>query len=224
MASMPLPRRPEGSITVDLCTGCQVIWFDTYESLQLSPAGTLDLFRAIHAAPPSTPQALRAQLPCPRCETVLAPTQDLQHTTRFSYYRCRYGHGRLTPFMQFMREKNFIRALDPAEIERLKSSVRTVRCASCGAPVDIERSTVCSYCRAPIVALDPDAIKKALADIEALESRRATPDPDKIGDGVIALARLEREMDEARRRDGGAAGGVDLIAIGFTALGAMLHW
>jgi len=31
---------------------------------------------------------------CPRCDTPLAETQDLQHTTRFSYYRCVRGHGR----------------------------------------------------------------------------------------------------------------------------------
>jgi hypothetical protein len=224
MTSLDLARRPGGSLTVDLCATCQAIWFDTYESLQLSPAGTLELFRAIHAIPATARRPLPSLLPCPRCETVLAPTQDVQHTTHFSYFRCRYGHGRFTPFFQFLREKNFIRPLDPNELERLKASVKIIRCASCGAPVDIERMTVCGYCQAPIVALDPDAVQKTLAEIDAAERRNTTPDPDRIGDGIVALARLESQMAAARRRERAGVDGIDLIGVGLSALGAFLHW
>ena len=223
MTTLALERRPMGSLDVDLCAGCQAIWFDTFESVQLAPGATLALFRAIHEARAETRRPLPAQLPCPRCETLLSLTQDLQHATRFTYYRCRYGHGRLTPFFQFLREKNFIRALDPGELERLKASIKTIRCASCGAPVDIERSTVCGYCRAPIMALDPDAVRRTLAEIDAAERRRTTVDPDRLGDGIVALARLESEMAAARRRED-AERGIDLIAIGFSALAQWLHW
>jgi len=224
MTPVDLDRKPGGKLTVDLCGDCQSIWFDSFESAQLTPGATLDLFRAIHAAQPAAPRALPSQLPCPRCDTLLALTHDLQHATRFAYYRCRYGHGRLTPFFQFLREKNFVRPLDPAELERLKASVRTIRCASCGAPVDIERSTVCRYCQAPIMALDPDAVEKALHDLDAAERQRVAPDPDKIGDSIVALARLQREMDDARRRDGAEINGIDLVGIGLSALGAFLKW
>jgi len=224
MKSLVLDRKPLGSLQIDLCGDCQVIWFDTYESLQLTPGATLALFRAIHEVPAEHRRALPASLPCPRCETLLTLTQDLQRSTRFAYYRCRYGHGRLTPFFQFMREKDFIRPLDAAELERLKASVRTIRCASCGAPIDIERSTVCRYCQAPVMALDPDAVTKAIAEIDAAERRRTTPDPDRMGDGIIALARLEREMAEARRKEDAEALGIDLIGIGFSALARVLHW
>ena len=128
MAPLDLDRKASGKLTVDLCGACQAIWFDSFESAQLTPGATLDLFRTIHTAQPEVPHALSAQLPCPRCETLLALTHDLQHTTRLTYYRCRYGHGRFTPFFQFLREKNFVRPLDPAELERLKASVRTIRC------------------------------------------------------------------------------------------------
>jgi phage FluMu protein Com len=224
MAPLDLDRKPGGKLTVDLCGDCQAIWFDSYESVQLTPGATLDLFRAVHAATPATSRALSAQLSCPRCETLLALTQDLQHATRFMYYRCRYGHGRFTPFFQFLREKNFIRPLDAGELERLKASVRTIRCASCGAPVDIERSTVCRYCQAPIVALDPDAVEKAIHELDAAERQRVTPDPDRIGDGIVALARLDREMADARRRNGAEIAGIDLVGIGMSALGAFLKW
>jgi phage FluMu protein Com len=224
MASLDLDRKPSGTLTVDLCGACQAIWFDTFESAQLTPGATLDLFRTIHTAQPESPRALSPPLPCPRCETLLALTHDLQHATRLMYYRCRYGHGRFTPFFQFLREKNFIRPLDPGELARLKASVRTIRCASCGAPVNIERSTVCGYCQAPIVALDPDAVEKAIHELDAAERQRVTPDPDRIGDSIVALARLERQMDDARRRDGAEVAGIDLVGIGLSALGAFLKW
>ena len=224
MAPLDLDRKPSGKLTVDLCGACQAIWFDSFESVQLTPGATLDLFRAVHAAKPETPRALSQQLSCPRCETLLALTHDLQHTTRFTYYRCRYGHGRFTPFFQFLREKNFVRPLAPAELERLKASVRTIRCASCGAPVDIERSTVCRYCQAPIVALDPDAVEKALHELDEAEHQRVTPDPDRIGDSIVALARLDLEMEDARRRNGAEIAGIDLVGIGLSALGVFLKW
>jgi hypothetical protein len=224
MTPVALERKSAGSVDVDLCARCQAIWFDTYESLQLTPGGTLALFRAIHAVPSDSRRPLPAQLPCPRCDTLLALTHDLQLTTRFAYYRCRYGHGRFTPFFQFLREKNFIRPLAASELERLKASITTIRCASCGAPVDIERVTVCGYCQAPVMALDPDAVRKTLAELDAAERRRAAPDVDRLGDGMVALARLEREMAEARRRENAGALGVDLVDIGFDALARLLRW
>ena len=232
MQPIDLDRKTGGRLIVDICGGCQAIWFDTYESLQLTPGATIELFRSIHRTQTesSAPRrALPARLACPRCDTSLALTQDIvaaaqEPAARITYYRCRYGHGRLTPFVQFLREKHFVRALDSRELERLKSSIRTIRCASCGAPVDIERSTVCTYCRAPILALDPQAVDKALRDLGAAEKQRVTPDPDKIGDAIIGLERLKRQMEQEQRRDAASPLTFDLVAMGFTALGAMLKW
>ena len=221
MAPLDVARRPAGALTVDLCATCQAIWFDTYESLQLTPGGTIDLFRAIHQAHRDVVRPLAAPLSCPRCDTVLAATQDVQRTTRFSYFRCRYGHGRLTPFVQFMLEKNFVRPLAPNELARLAQTATTIRCSSCGAPVDIT-SGVCTYCRSPLVILDPDAVQRALVDYDAAERRRVSTalDPDRQGDAIIALARLEQAL--ARSRAGDPPGlGADLVTLGLSALG---HW
>lgn len=225
MTAVELARKPLGALTVDICSACQVVWFDTFESLQLTPGGTLDLFRAIHAAHRDATRPLAPPLSCPRCDTVLALTQDVQHTTRFSYYRCRYGHGRLTPFFQFMREKNFIRPLELRELARLAENVKTIRCSSCGAPVDLATTTTCPYCRSPLMVLDPDAVKRTLAELDAAERRRTAPDvdPDRQGDAIIALARLEREMASARAAEG-ADLTADLVGLGLTALGRFLHW
>ncbi len=141
MKATGFERRPVGSLVIDLCVDCQVLWFDPMESPQLSPAATLELFRTINDARPEVRRTLPRSMACPRCDSPLALTQDLQHTTRFSYYRCLRGHGRLTPFFQFLREKNFIRPVPPEELERLKSLVKIVRCSSCGAPIDLAKST-----------------------------------------------------------------------------------
>ena len=173
MQPVALDRHLHGTLTVDVCAGCHALWFDVTESLQLSPAGTLQLFRTISDAGPVHGDRTGSPLPCPRCDTPLTHTQDLQHTTRFAYYRCRHGHGRYTPYVQFLREKNFIRQVSPADLERLKKLVRIVRCSSCGAPIDLERQTACGYCRAPIAILDQEAVARTLRELDHAAARPA---------------------------------------------------
>jgi Zn-finger nucleic acid-binding protein/endogenous inhibitor of DNA gyrase (YacG/DUF329 family) len=220
MRSLALARAPLASISIDLCDDCQAIWFDATESQQLTPGAVIQLFRAIGSSQATQRAAYPALLPCPRCTTPLSFTQDLQHTTRFTYYRCRYGHGRFTPFVQFLREKNFIRALDPKELERLRAVVTTVRCVSCGAPVPLERSAVCPYCGAPVMLLDPDAVQHALDRLDAAEMKRIAPQP-MSGDALIAIANVERELAKSRR-DFETESGVDLLKVGLHALRVLL--
>jgi len=221
MQSEDLDRQLPGVVTIDLCGSCQALWFDAFESVQLSPAGTLQLFRAIHEAGPAAAAALSANLACPRCETPLDLTHDLQHTTRFTYYRCRHGHGRFTPFVQFLREKNFIRPVSPADLERLKKLVRIIRCSSCGAPVDLEREAVCGYCGAPIAVLDPDAVAHTLGELDAAAANRpAIASPAAAAAAIVESARFDRAMALEQSRDGSAAG-IDLVGIGLTLLASL---
>ena len=192
------------------------MWLDAAESQQMTPGAVLMLFRAIAKTHQTERRAYPALLPCPRCTTPLTLTLDLQHTTRFTYYRCRYDRGRFTPYVQFLREKNFIRPLDPAEIARLRAVVATVRCVSCGAPVPLERSAVCPYCGAPVMLLDPAALGSTIERLHAAETRRTTPQP-LSGDALVAIANVEREL-AARRHDDGPDDVVDLVLTGFRAL------
>ena len=225
MQALDLERRAAGTQVVDLCDLCQALWFDPMESPQLSPKATLELFRAIHAARPETRRALPRYMTCPRCDTPLAETQDLQHTTRFSYYRCVRGHGRLTPFFQFLREKNFIRPIPKEELERLKSLVKVVRCLSCGAPIDLATSTACEFCRAPIAILDPEAASRAVRELASAAASTTTApamdDAARTAAGIMAAAQFQRALahEQAQRADGFA---VDLIEVGLTALAAVL--
>ncbi len=221
MTALEVDRVPLGALTIDMCARCHALWFDTMESVQLSPGATLVLFRAIHAAGTPATTLPAARLPCPRCDTPLDLTQDLQRTTRFTYFRCRRGHGRYTPFVQFLREKNFIKPVSAEELERLKTLVRVIRCASCGAPVDLAHDTTCRYCRAPIAMLDAEAVARTLRDLDTAAARRAqVASPEAAAAAVVEGARFERAMAAEKQRTD-ATGGVDLIAVGLAVLSAL---
>jgi len=220
MRSLAVAREPLAPMAVDLCNDCQAVWFDAHESQALTPGAVIALFREIAASQAAQREPYRTPMPCPRCTTPLALTQDIQHTTRFTYYRCRYGHGRFTPYVQFLREKNFIRAPDPQELARLRAVVTTVKCVSCGAPVPLDRNAVCPYCGAPVMLLDPNGVAQALDRLSDAEAKRTVPQP-LTGDAVIAIATVERELGK-NRREYETQNGVDLVALGLHALRALL--
>jgi endogenous inhibitor of DNA gyrase (YacG/DUF329 family) len=181
-------RRLNGSVDLDLCFDCQAIWFDAFESPALAPEAVIELFRAIESLQGRVARPLASLMRCVACRGRLALTHDIQRTNRIVYYRCPEGHGRLTPFLQFLREKQFVRSLTPAEIDRLKVKVAQVRCSSCGGPVDIAKDAACPWCRAPIAMLDADAVKKTLAELQQARSAQPNPgaDPDAIFAAIVA--------------------------------------
>ena len=178
-------RKPSGKVELDLCFACRGIWFDQYESATLTPGAVLELFRAIHRQHDLPQRPLGDVLKCPACATGLALTHDRTRSNRISYYRCTAAHGRFTTFFQFLREKHFVRDLTRPEIDQLKASVKQVRCSSCGAPVNLGKDPQCGYCRAPISILDPDAVRKMLAELDARERGRNLGDPQAIFDGLL---------------------------------------
>jgi Zn-finger nucleic acid-binding protein len=197
MTTQRLERRPLGDASIDVCAPCRALWFDGYESVQLTPGATLALLRTIHEAERESTRPLAARIACPRCSAPLALTRDLARATRFSYYRCARGHGRFTPFVQFLLEKGFVRPLPPAEIEKLRRTVGSVRCNGCGAPIDLARDPACPYCRAPIAVLDPAALGQTMEALTAAESRRHRLDTTALGEGLLAAERLDRSLAAA---------------------------
>lgn len=216
MKSLALGCKPHGETTIDVCEGCHALWFDAFESVQLMPAAILELFRAVNAAKPPARRSLPSTMACPRCRRSLAETNDIRHSTRFTYWRCAQGHGRLTPFVQFLREKDFVRPLSPAEIERLRMHIRTIRCSGCGAAVDLKRDMVCSFCRSPIEALDPKAVAETLGALASAEAKRKHVDVDALADAILASQRQPvREPWSLADFDGAAA---DLVTAGASLL------
>jgi hypothetical protein len=130
---------------------------------------------------------------CPHCRGRLALTQDVQRTNRFTYHRCPNGHGRLTTFIQFLREKQFVRSLSQPEIESLRATVKQVRCSGCGATVDLARDAACGYCRSPIAVLDAVAVEKALAALGEADRRRTAPNREELAAAFESLVATHKD-------------------------------
>jgi hypothetical protein len=209
-----LPSR----ISAQFCFACQVVWFDQHDCAQLAPGGVLDVFKALNDHRGEASNALPALLDCPRCHARLTLTQDLQHTTRFSYYRCPFGHGRLSSFLQFLLEKNFIRPVSGEELAALKAKVRTIQCSNCGAPVDLQHSIACAYCHTPISILDPDAVSKAVGALAAAEANRKAVNVDALADAIMQQQPRDRTSPLTAEIPLG-----DLIVVGIGLVAALLR-
>lgn len=199
-------------IEVDLCFACHVVWFDKRESIHLSPRGTLDLFRVLHEHRDDPRHALAHRTTCPRCDRRLSLKRDIGKAGRFSYYACPAGHGRLTPFSEFLKEKQFVRELNPVERTRLRAEVKRVQCSSCGAPVDLARGFACEHCGSALSVLDADAVEKTLRELTEADARRGGDSAAKEAN-ARALASMEAmrtrpedhwtQMSARRARSGG---------------------
>lgn len=208
-------------IAIDACAGCSLFWFDTTEDLRLTAKSVVDLFRYIGAAS-GEHKPLASNVACPRCRRTLGFTHDQTRTTRFTYWRCLDGHGKLITFTQFLAEKDFLRPPSPDELARLRASVRQIVCSQCGAPVDLRTSSACAHCGAPITMLDPDSVAKALQALDRRSPAPATSSDATLGtrlsDAQIdALFDVQRMAERHERSD--------LVAIGAAAVGALLgNW
>ena len=174
MDAVPLTDRNGLDVEIDVCKRCQVFWFDHRENVRLGAAATLKLFDIMAARDPVTP-TLSQPLKCPRCDSHLLDTHDMQlHGTRFEYWRCPHDDGHLITYLQFLKEKDFVRPMTPQQIAELREEVRTINCANCGAPVDLVTGAVCSHCGSPLTMLD----MKQIADHVRELQQQAAPSPD----------------------------------------------
>ena len=213
------------AVAIDLCLPCQVFWFDTQESLRLSPGSVLALFRIIGERALEGRTVTTSRPACPRCHLHLVPTHDRQRNTPFQYQRCPRDHGRLISFIEFLREKDFIRPLSAEQIADLRKSVPIVNCSNCGAAIDLAASSECGHCGSPLSMLD---LKQAGALVAAL---READRPDRPVDPTLPLqlARARRDVDAsfARFEHGehwfGDVTRGGLVGAGLSALGRWLR-
>lgn len=176
MTAWTLDARLGGHVTVDVCPACQAFWFDAHESLQLAPGATLQLMKFIGEHTSTVRPKLSDALQCPRCGGPLSLAHDMVRNMHFTYWACSGGHGRFTGFFDFLKEKNFIRALSPQEIQQLKQNVQTVNCSNCGASIDLQSNTECPYCHSAISMLDLKQQQQMLAQLkEAAAPRPVDP-------------------------------------------------
>ena len=194
MTAMTLEGRSGAQVAIDVCAACQAFWFDRMESLQLSAGSTLKLMKYIgeHSSPgkPSLPAVLQ----CPRCATALRLAHNMQRNMPFTYWRCASDDGHFIAFFEFLKEKNFIHPLSSEQIKELRQNIQFVNCSNCGASINLESTSVCSYCHSPISMLD---MKQPQQMLEQLK-RAAEPRPiDPALPLKLAFAKLQTETSLA---------------------------
>ena len=209
------------SVAIDLCLPCQMFWFDKNESLKLSPGSVLKLFRLIGEQPLGPRPGLRGTPACPRCGIRLLATHDQQRSTKFQYLRCPREHGRLVTFVDFLREKDFIKPLSERQIRELRENVRVVNCSNCGAPIDLTRSEACEHCGSPLSTLDMKQAGALIAELREADQGTRTIDPllpmkllEARQHAEAAFAAFEREPNwfEDVSKGGLVAAGLSSIA------------
>jgi hypothetical protein len=223
MARLSVDGHYGRTVSLDLCHACAALWFDGHESIALTPGATLRLFVVIgehqgdRRAPAGSPT-------CPRCRHGLALTSDMQRNTRFSYWRCPADHGRFITFAEFLREKNFVRPLSGGELAQLRANVKMIRCSSCGAPVDLEHTSVCGYCRAPVSVLDARQVETVVTQLKQADAERRTVDPALPMRLMADRLRVERlfESFDGSARSSDAIGAPGLIEAGLAAVAELL--
>ncbi len=221
MKPLPFSGHYGGAVEIDVCSPCTMFWLDAGESMQLTPASTVDIFRMIHEASDEAHTPLQSRLKCVRCTKTLLSTHDNVLGTRLHYYRCPAEHGRMISFTHFLAEKRFIRELTAVERMNLSAKVQFVRCDGCGAQVDLATSSACGFCQAPVRVLDAEAATKALEHYAKVQNRARDADHNKemavrLGDHII-----DKERYRAHEFDNASGAGLVGAALG-ALLGAML--
>ncbi|MGH7388043.1 MAG: hypothetical protein ACREM3_01105 [Candidatus Rokuibacteriota bacterium] len=223
MTHQPLDGHYGRVVALDLCHACGALWFDTGESLALTPGATLRLFVVIGEHHRDRRPSSESPT-CPRCRQRLVRTSDMQRNTRFGYWRCPADHGRFITFAEFLREKNFVRPLSAPELAELRASVKMIHCSSCGAPVDLERASACGYCRAPVSVLDARQVEKVVSQLKRAEVERTTVDPALATRLMADRLHVERLFQSLDRSSGAssAAGASGLVEAGLAAIADLL--
>lgn len=232
MEAVLLDAHYGATVQLDACHACHGLWVDDRETLRLTPGATLQLFERIHDRRAGTRQPLSTRLQCARCDLRLLDTHDRQRDTAFRYWRCGRRHGRFITFFDFLREKDFVRPLSPAQVAELRSKVRSVNCSNCGAPIDLQTSSVCGYCRTALSMLDFTQVERMLTTLRDAEDHRADKAQQaSLGAALLplALARERRHVEaffnqlEHKPDWGSWSGGSGLVEAGVGAIVGLLR-
>jgi hypothetical protein len=150
-----------------------------------------------HSSPgkPSLPDPLR----CPRCATTLRLAHNMQRNMPFTYWQCGNEDGHFIGFFEFLKEKNFIHPLSAEQIKELRQNVQFVNCSNCGASINLESNSACSYCHAPISMLDMKQPQRMLDQLkQAAEPRPMDPAlPLKLASAKLELETSLHDFDRS---------------------------
>jgi len=207
-------------VEIHACHSCSGFWFDRKEHLQITPGSTLELIRLM--GPHRSASALPQVLSCPRCGERLVNTVDIQRNTRFSYFRCPQEDGHFITLFQFLREKNIVRSLSVPQINELRKRVKVIHCSNCGAPISLEKESICTYCQSPISMIDPTQVQATLAELQKQEDARHKVDPTTAARLVMDRLSVERCYEQLEAPPASPHSARGLIEVGLGALADIL--
>jgi len=222
MTHVALGARLGSTLDIDLCAACRAIWFDRYEDLKMAPAATLKVFGIISEPHSAAATPLTSALRCPRCQGRLLPTHDIQRTTPFHYWRCDGGHGRLMAYIDFLREKDFVRPLTPQQLDELRQNVQTINCSNCGAAIDLGKDSVCAHCGSAVSMLDLQQMARTIGQLQTAAAGHAAADAAPPASPSREAVDIDALM-EALKAEERATSAPNLIETGLGLLGDLLR-
>jgi hypothetical protein len=180
MQRLALPGHYESRVDLDLCPGCDLVWFDLTETAQLTGPALLELIDTMalsHARPHAL---LRPDPRCPRCDGRLATAHNQSRWGRSTQLQCERRHGAYQSFAQFLGEKGLLRPMSRVDRARLLRDKGRIDCVNCGAGIDTE-DTQCRSCLSVPSLLDVARLARAVDPLDTLEPHALSAEPARQG-------------------------------------------
>ena len=155
-------------VDLDLCRGCDLVWFDGTETAQLSGPSLLELIGAMASARALPHEMLRADARCPRCDGALQVVRNQSRWGRSSQLQCRRRHGAYQSFAQFLQEKGLLRPMSRVDRARLLRDRGSIECVNCGGEIG-KADELCPWCRSIPSLLDVARLARALDPLDTIE-------------------------------------------------------
>jgi len=156
------------AVDLDLCRGCDLVWFDGSETAQLSGPALLELIGHMAAARALPHEMLRADPRCPRCAGRLKIAHNQSRWGRSSQLQCARRHGAYQSFAQFLEEKGLLRPMSLIDRAKLLRDRGRIDCINCGGEI-AKADERCPWCRSIPSLLDVARLAHALDPLDTIE-------------------------------------------------------
>ncbi|MEO7056889.1 MAG: hypothetical protein ABI143_08800 [Caldimonas sp.] len=180
MQRLALPGHYGSCVELDLCPGCDLVWFDLTETAQLTGPALLQLIDTMalsHALPHAL---LRPDPRCPRCDGRLATVHNQSRWGHSTQLQCERRHGAYQSFAQFLGEKGLLRPMSRIDRARLLRDKGRIDCVNCGASLDAHDEQ-CRSCLSVPSLLDIARLARAVDPLDTLEPNALSAEPARQG-------------------------------------------
>jgi ribosomal protein S26 len=168
MQRLALAGHYDSRVNLDLCRGCDLVWFDGTEAAQLSGAALLELIGAMASARALPHEVLRPDARCPRCDGALALVHNQSRWGHSSQLQCTRRHGAYQSFAQFLQEKGLLRPMSLVDRAKLLRERGAIECVNCGGAIGKD-DALCPWCRSVPSLLDVARLAHALDPLDTIE-------------------------------------------------------